>query len=162
MRLVCHHTFCIYPSNWYLRFCRTSLVSAGKCDILTDRDILGGRTPPYLCSRPCLPSFREIVRAVLEKNAEMTNIEGKRQGRSNLGCTVDHQRSECTAALAHRPSSECILPTTVLKRAPPVAMAATDVPIARPKNHSKAPWFFEMDKLDGEVMRSESNWKWGI
>ena len=88
MRLVCHHTFCIYPSNWYLRFCRTSLVSAGKCDILTDRDILGGRTPPYLCSRPCLPSFREIVRAVLEKNAEMTDIEGKRQGRSNLGCNA--------------------------------------------------------------------------
>ena len=29
--------------------------------------------------------FREIVRAVLEKNAEMTDIEGKRQGRSNLG-----------------------------------------------------------------------------
>ena len=72
------------------------------------------------------------------------------------------QRSECTAALAHRPSSECILPTTVLKRAPPVAMAATDVPIARPKNHSKTPWFFEMDKPDGEMMRSESNWKWGI
>ena len=94
MRLVCHHTFCIYPSNWYLCFCRTSLVSAGKCDILTDRDILGGRTPPYLCSRPCLPSFREIVRAVLEKNAEMTNIEGKRQGRSNLGChQVLHAKS---------------------------------------------------------------------
>ena len=50
--------------------------------------LLGGRTPPYLCSRPCLPSFREIVRAVLEKNAEMTNIEGKRQGRSNLGCLM--------------------------------------------------------------------------